>query len=123
MFLRTQVSQYAPEGIEYVRLDRLDGQDSELVKSLANQATALVGHKVLVTVAIEKTASNQNARILRAIEDRGAGEADIAGLTNLDGWKLIDWVNGRKGDLAKLAPKLSRLQKYSAAAQPVGAGA
>ena len=28
VFLRTEVSKYAPEGIEIVRMDRLDGQDS-----------------------------------------------------------------------------------------------
>lgn len=121
IFLRTQVSEHAPEGIELVRLDRLDSPDADIVKALANQATSLVGHKVLVTVAIEKMANANKSRILRSIEDRGAGEADLAGLTVQEGWKLIDWVNGGKdGSFGKIAPKLARLQTYLAAQQPVG---
>lgn len=123
VFLRTEVSSQAPEGIEVVRLDRLDSQDSELVKNLANQALSLVGHKVGVTIAIEQMGNGNNARILRAIEDRGAGNADLAGLTNDAGWKLIDWQNGGKGNFKTMAPRLKRLQGYLAAAQPALAGA
>lgn len=123
IFLRTEVSTQAPEGIEVVRLDRLDSRDAELVKALANQALALIGHKVGVTIAIEQMTNGNNARILRAIEDRGPGAADIAGLTNAEGWKLIDWQNGGKGNFAAMAPRLSRLQKYLADAQPALAGA
>lgn len=123
VFLRTEVSAQAPEGIEIVRLDRLDSQDADFVKKLANQALTLLGHKVLVNIAIEQMGSGNNARILRAIEDRGAGGSDIENLTNAEGWKLIDWQNGGKGNFPKIAPKLARLQKYVAAAQPALAGA
>lgn len=125
VFLRTQVSESAPEGIEVVRLDRIDSQDSERVRALANQALELVGHKVGVTVAVEKMANSSNkVRILRAVEDRGPGGTDLAGLTNEQGWKLIDWQNGGKDRaFSKIAPRLVRLQKFASAAQPALAGA
>lgn len=114
VFLRTEVSQHAPEGIEIVRLDRMDSHDAERVRSLANETLSLVGHTVGVTVAIEKTVNGLNARILRSIEDRGAGKPDIAGLTNERGWQLIDWEKGGKGTFAQIAPRLVRLSKFRA---------
>lgn len=123
VFLRTQVSSHAPEGIEIIRMDRLDSADVDRVKQLANQVLSLIGHKVAVTVAIEQTTSQQNARILRGVEDRGEGGADLAGLTNQHGWRLIDWAAGGKGAFAKIAPKLERLAAYQALApQPAMAG-
>ena len=93
------------------------------MKALANQALSLLGHKVGVTVAIEKTAAQTNARILRGIEDRGAGEPDLAGLDNARGSALIDWANGGKDRaFAAIAPRLVRLPKYQAARQPALAG-
>jgi hypothetical protein len=117
VFLRTQVSEQAPEGIEFVRLDRLDSHNADQVKALANQALQLVGHKVGVTVAIEKMSGGNKVRILRGLEDRGAGASDIAQMDNSQGWRLIDWVNGGKDrSIAKIAPKLARLKQYQAQA-------
>lgn len=123
VFFRTQISTHAPEGIELVRLGRIDSADKEQVQQLANLALALVGHTVGVTKAIEK-GGNGNNRVLRALEDQGVA-ADLAGLTNQDGAKMIPWETGGKGNFAKIAPKLARLNKYraaEAAQQPALAG-
>lgn len=108
VFLKTEPSDYHPDGIEHFRLDRMDGPDAEGVKALANLATALVGHKVLVTIGVEK-ANGKNVRLLRAIEDRGQ-DAEFDGLTNAGGGAMIDWTEEER---AKIAPKLVRLAKLT----------
>lgn len=112
VFFKTEVSDNAPEGIEVLRMDRIDGQDGERAKALANEAMALVGHQVGVTKAVERAGSgNNNVRVLRSIEDQGVA-AEFAGLKNQEGHKYIDWKNGGKGNFAKIEPKLARLQRY-----------
>jgi len=110
VFLRTQPSEHHPDGIEVVRLDRTDSADGERVRELAKHATNLIGHRVGVTVAVEK-ANGKNVRILRALEDRGQ-VSDLAGYDVSNGHTLINWQETSK---AKIAPKLVRLNK---AAQP-----
>lgn len=118
VFLKTEVSEHAPEGIELVRLDRLDSADGQLVRDLAKSLVTLVGHKVLVNVAVE-AAGGRNVRVLRAVEDRGSVE-EYAGHTNSTGWQLIDWENGGKNfAFRSLAPKLKNLtQRRQAALTP-----
>jgi len=108
VFLKTEPSDYHPDAIEHFRLDRVDSNDATRVKALAKEATGLVGHKVLVTIAVEK-AGGKNVRILRAIEDRGI-DSEHDGLTLADGAALIDWTEKER---AKIAPKLVRLNKVT----------
>ena len=110
LFLRTQPSEHHPDGIELIRMDRTDSADGDRVRDLAKLATSLIGHRVGVTVAVEK-AGTKNVRVLRAIEGRGAVQ-DLAGYDVSNGHTLIDCT---APDRAKIAPKLARLNK---AAQP-----
>ena len=108
VFVRTQPSKHSPDGVEHLRLDRIDGADGERSRALANELAGLVGHRVLLTKVIVKE-NEQNIRLCRGVQDRGPGEADIAGLTNKTGWQLIDWSAEAR---VKMAPKLARLNKY-----------
>lgn len=108
VFLRTAPSEHHPDGIEMVRMDRTDSADGGSVKALAKRATGLIGHRVGVSVAIEK-ANGKNVRILRSIEDRGVAP-DLAGYDVTNGFTLIDWTEPNR---AKIAPKLARLSKAS----------
>ncbi|MAL06950.1 MAG: hypothetical protein CMH36_09005 [Microbacterium sp.] len=107
VFLRTAPSEHHPDGIEIVRMDRLDSQEGESAKHLARRATELIGHRVGVSVAVEK-AGGKNVRILRSIEDRGV-DSDAQGLTLADGWRHIPWGDA---NYAKIAPKLERLNRH-----------
>lgn len=67
---------YNKLGQDLVRSDRLDGPKSEAVRELMNQAVALVGHKVVVTVNMTTGKdSDQKYRVLAGIEDRGVDPA------------------------------------------------
>ena len=119
-FFRTSVSKYAPQGIEFARVDRFDDADlGEASKALANEALALIGHAVTITKAIEKTTENQNARVIRGFQDRGEAQDFPGGTDNKLSWQMIDWDNGGVNRaFAALAPKLKRLKTYR---QPVPA--
>jgi hypothetical protein len=111
VFLRTAPSEHHPDGIELIRMDRTDSADGERSKELAKLATSLIGHKVGVSVAVEK-AGTKNVRVLRALEDRGP-VADLAGYDVSNGYTLVNWQEETK---AKIAPKLARLNKVAQAA-------
>lgn len=106
MFLRTQPSEHHPDGVELIRMDRTDSAEGDRAKELAKLATSLIGHRVGVSVAVEK-ANGRNVRILRALEDRGV-VADLQGYDVSNGHTLINWQEQTK---AKIAPKLVRLNK------------
>ena len=110
VFVKTEPSNYHPDGVEHFRMDRTDSRDGARVKDLAKTATELVGHKVLITLAVEST-GEKNVRVLRNIEDRGA-DAELGEFTLADGAAYIDWT---EKDRAKIAPKLVRLGKLAPA--------
>lgn len=63
-------------GQDLVRSDRLDGPKSEAVRSLMNDAVALVGHKVTVTVNMTTGKDGgRKYRVLAGLEDRGVDPA------------------------------------------------
>lgn len=110
VFFKTKPdSEYCPDGVEHVRLDRTDSAEGGQSKALARLAQDLIGHKVLISVSIEK-AGKTKVRILKAIEDRGV-DPDLAGYTLETSHALINWNTEAR---AKLAPKLVRLRKYRA---------
>lgn len=114
VFLRTQPSEHHPDGIEHVRMDRTDSADGDSVKALAKQATQLVGHKVGVTLRVEKfipkgSTSSRKVRTLISIEDRGPDET-LNGVDISTGHTLIDWTDQAR---AKMAPNLVRLNRQA----------
>lgn len=115
VFLRTGTDR-STDGIEHFRLDRLDSQDSERVRNLANELMKLVGHRVLVQKVVEK-GKGGNVRVIRGVQDRGPGAEDIAGLANSSGWSHIDWT--ASDDRRKIAAKLKRLAGYQQQGAPV----
>lgn len=112
VFLRTQPSEHHPDGVEHVRMDRTDGADGDSVRALAKQATQLVGHKVGVTLRVEKftpkgSTSSRKVRTLISIEDRGPDET-LNGVDISTGHTLIDWTDQAR---AKMVPNLVRLNR------------
>lgn len=121
VFLQTEPSEHWRDGIEHFRLDRVDSHQGAQVKAQAAALTSLVGHRVAVTLRIEK-GNGVNNRILAAYEDRGVDERfrDAQGGSTLSlaqGAAQIDWTHNFKPNRVEIAPRLVRLNR---AAQPVG---
>lgn len=79
IFLKSETShpQFNPLGKENVRTNRID-DDKSGGKALLNGAVGLIGHKVALTVQVEKTASNK-VRVVTRISDRGVDENYVKG--------------------------------------------
>lgn len=75
VFLKSQPSQYHPDGKEYVHTERVD---SLAGLEMAKQAQALIGHQVTISVAVEVFTSTdgvKKSRVVRSIVDRGVDPA------------------------------------------------
>lgn len=108
VFIRTGVSKYYTDGIEHIRLDRIDSRDGERAKQLTRQAESLIGHKVLVTKRGEKV-GGESQRVLVALEDRGLDAEFPAEFTLQQGAKMIDWTSRKTPDRVSIVPRLKRL--------------
>jgi len=67
LFLRTKPSEHHPNGQETVRTERTD---SDAGRNDALTLQSLIGHKVFIHVAVERTGTN-NVRVIRSWEDKG----------------------------------------------------
>ncbi|PPG15016.1 hypothetical protein [Rathayibacter rathayi] len=75
MFLKTRPSDHHPNGKELVRTDRTDTVEGQEV---AKKAQTLVGHRVAVTMRIEKAViagKNRTVRVVHAIVSNGVDPA------------------------------------------------
>lgn len=118
IFIVTEPSKNAPEGIEIIRTDRIDSAEGQSARAIANQAIALLGHTVLVTKAIEASADGQSkTRLIRGIEDQGLAAGYSTEFNLVAGASMINWQSGGAGAFPKVAPKLERLQSVLAQAQ------
>lgn len=79
IFLKSENShpQHNPLGKENVRTERIDDEKSG-GRELLNQALSLIGHKVAMTVEVQKTSTNK-VRVVTRITDRGPDENYVKG--------------------------------------------
>jgi len=111
IFIVTEPSKNAPEGIEVIRTQRLDSADGQGARDIANQVLGLLGHTVLVTKAIEASADGQSkVRVIRGLEDQGIAAGYAPDFSLVAGASMINWQAGGAGAFPKIAPKLERLQ-------------
>lgn len=67
VLLRTRPSQWHVNGQELVRTERTD---TAAGRAAAERAQSLIGHRVFLTVAVERGSSG-NTRVLRSVQDHG----------------------------------------------------
>jgi hypothetical protein len=73
--LKTRPSDRNPDGVESARTERTD---SERGRAMARRLRALIGHKVLVYIDLQKMASGSSTvRVIAHVEDLGVDE-DVA---------------------------------------------
>jgi len=72
--VKARPSKFSPDGVEYFRTDRTDGDPDAL--ALAKRLSSLKGHKVLVFLSMEETKDGQKVRVVKAVADLGEATGD-----------------------------------------------